>query len=88
MRQPPPKLLRQAVTAVADVMSSEHLSPGRQEGLRLKAKSLTLKIERAMGAKEPEEKIVVWKELNRHAYRQNENKRLHDLGVDNDSADV
>jgi hypothetical protein len=82
MRQPPQKLLRQAVTAVADVMQSEHLPPNRQEALRLKAKALTLRIEEAMGAKDPEEKLMVWEELNRHAFRQNERKRLHDSGVE------
>ena len=81
MRQPPQKLLHQAVNAVAAVMQSEHLPPNRQENLRLKAKTLTLKIEEKMGARDPEKKLIVWEELNRHAWRQNERKRLHNLGI-------
>ena len=82
MRQPSQKLLRQAVTAIAGVMQSEHLPPNRQEILRLKTKALILRVEKSMRAKDPEEKLVVWEELNRHAHQQNERKRLHDLGVE------
>ena len=82
MRQPPQKLLRQAVAAVASVMSSERLPPGRQERLRLRAQSLALKVEKAMGAGTHDEKLAVWEELNRHALRQNEHKRLKTLGVE------
>jgi len=82
MKQPPQKLLRQAVTAVANVMQSEHLQPNRQESLRLKAKALMLKIEKKMGVRDPEEKLAVWEELNRHARRQNEHRRLRNLGVE------
>ena len=82
MKQPPQKLLRQAVTAVAKFMHSDHLPPQRQEELRRKAKSLTFKIEKAMGAKNPEEKLIVWEELNRHAFNQNRRQELHDLGVE------
>jgi hypothetical protein len=82
MRQPPQKLLRQAVTAVARFMHSDHLPFQRQEELRRKAKSLTFKVEKAMGAKDPEEKLIVWEELNRHAYNQIERKRLHNLRVE------
>jgi hypothetical protein len=82
MHQPPQRLLRQAVTAVAAVMLSEHLPPGRQEALRQRAKTLTLKVEKAMGAATPDEKLVVWEGLNDHAFRQNRNKHLHDTGVE------
>ena len=82
MRQPPQKLLRQAVTAVANVMRSEHLPPARQEALRLRAKALTLKVEESMRARDPEEKLMVWEELNRHANNQNKRRELHNLGVE------
>jgi hypothetical protein len=82
MHQPPQKLIRQTVNAVAGVMLSEHLPPNRQETLRLKAKALTLRVEKAMGARDPEEKLIVWEELNLHAFNQNRRKELHNLRVE------
>lgn len=35
-----------------------------------------------MGAKDENEKLMVWEELNRLSHRQIENKRLKDLGVE------
>ena len=82
MRQPPQRLLRQAVTAVAAVMLSDGLPPGRQEALRQKARNLTLRVERAMGATTDEERQAVWEGINEHAFRQNRDRHLHDLGVE------
>jgi len=82
MRQPPQKLLRQAVTAFCDYIRSEHLSPDRQEKLRSKAEGLAGRVAKAMGAKDENEKLMVWEELNRLSHRQIENKRLKDLGVE------
>ena len=82
MRQPPQKLLRQAVTAFCGYIRSEHLSLDRQEKLRSKAEGLAGRVAKAMGAKDEDKKLMVWEELNRLSHRQIENKRLKDLGVE------
>jgi hypothetical protein len=82
MRQPPQKLLRQAVAAFCSYIQSDRLPAGRQTTLRQKAEHLADETAKAMGAKDENERLMVWEELNRHAHRQIENKRLKTLGVE------
>ena len=82
MGQPPQKLLRQGVASFCRYIHSESLAPGRQDALRLKAERLADRIAKAMGAKDENDRRVVWEELHRLAHRQIENRRLKDLGVE------
>ena len=82
MIQPPQKLFKQAVAAFCSYIQSESLSPKRQESLKQEAEHLAGKIAKAMKAKDENERLVVWEELNRLAHHQVENKRLKALGVE------
>jgi hypothetical protein len=82
MKQPPQKLLRQAVAAFIRYIQSDRLSADRQTTLRQKAEHLADETAKAMGAKDENERLVVWEELNRLAHRQIENERLKALGVE------
>ena len=82
MHQPPQRLIRQAVAAFCGYMQSERLPPGRQEDLRRKAERLAGRVTRSMGAKDDNERLMVWEEITHHAHRQIESRRLKALGVE------
>jgi hypothetical protein len=82
MRQPPQRLLRQAVTAFGRYNQAEHLPSDQQEALRTKAQGLADEVAEKMGAKDHTDRLVVWEELCRLSHRQKENRRLKALGVE------
>lgn len=82
MRQPPQRLLQQSVKAFCDYIQSEGLPPVRQETLRKKAEQLAGKITESMGAKDDNERLMAWEELNRLAHMKIEHKRLKALRVE------
>jgi hypothetical protein len=82
MNQPPEKLLKQAVRGFCDYIKSERLPARRQDSLRAKAEHLADEVSRSMGAKDDNERLMVWEELNRLSHQQIENKRLKALGVE------
>lgn len=82
MIEPPQKLLKQAVAAFCRYIEADDKTPEQQEILRTKAESLAKAVSKAMKARDENEELVVWEELNRHAHRKIENKRLKALGVE------
>ena len=57
-----PELLRQAVAAFIRYIQSDRLSADRQTTLRQKAEHLADETAKAMGAKDENERLVVWED--------------------------
>lgn len=82
MIQPPRSLLRKAIKTGCQYKRSENLTPSRQESLRIKTQNLFRQVTRAMKAKNYDDKLIVWEQLNEHVARQLKNERLRSLGVE------
>ena len=82
MIQPPQLLLRKAIKAGIKYKRSENLNPSQQESLRIKTQNLFKQVTRTMKAKNDDEKLIVWEQLNEHVTRQIKNERLRSLGIE------
>ena len=82
MIQPPQSLLRKAVKAGCEYKRSENLTSSRQESLRIKTQNLFKQVTRAMKAKNDNESLIIWEQLNEHVARQIENERRKSLGIE------
>ena len=82
MIQPPRSLLRKAIKTGCQYKRSENLTPSRQESLRIKTQNLFKQVTRTMKAKNENEELMVWEELNRKVVGQIENERRKSLGIE------
>jgi len=82
MIQPPQPLLRKAITAGIEYYRSDNWSAARRESCRIKAQKLYKQVAKAMKAKNENEELMVWEELNQKAVSQIENERRRSLGIE------